>query len=86
MHDSYSTVGPDGLVAVGWRQLDFAVDLVVWTSDDGETWTSVSDSDSFIDLPGGQVMTAITSGGPGLVAVGADGTLDGYNPAVWTSP
>ena len=80
------TAGLDGLVAIGWRQTDFDIDLVVWRSQDGITWQSASDSDSFVDQSGAHVMTALTAFCTGLVAVGADGTLEGSTPAVWTSP
>ena len=76
------TVGGPGLVAVGseWER------AVVWTSADGVTWSRVppdeavfgGGSDSFY---GDMAMSAVTAGGPGLVAVG----WDPLGAVVWTS-
>ena len=94
------TVGGPGLVAVGvdgQNVWDYSLGQVaaVWTSVDGVTWSRVSHDDAvFGEKDGsedwaGQVMFGVTSGGPGLVAVGADiSPLSGvwtWGVAVWTS-
>jgi hypothetical protein len=79
-----------GLVAVGsggGRQ------AVVWTSNDGITWSRVPDPESVFargnqpsahhDPKAGMVMRSVTVGGPGLVAVGQD-TL-AWTAAVWVA-
>jgi len=78
------TEGGPGLVAVGEDNGDAAV----WTSPDGSIWSRVPHDEaafgsSLITSAGGgdKSMASVTSGGPGLVAVGSDGR----DAAVWTS-
>ena len=80
------TTGGPGLVAVGRRESDRVIDPVVWTSPDGETWSPAADLEEALRQTGGQLMTDVIEAGPGLVAVGADGSIAGVNAAVWTSP
>jgi len=61
--------GPDRFVA--------AADDV-WASADGIVWELIDDD----ALGGGRSVRAVSSGGPGFVAVGADSS---GNPAIWTS-
>ena len=82
--------GGPGLVAVGtdgshYDQVGFAEsgalefgDAAVWTSTDGLTWSRVPHDE---EVFGGAAMNGVTTGGPGLVAVGE--TISGA--AVWTS-
>ena len=78
------TVGGPGLVAVG----DANGIGLVWTSVDGRTWEPVPQDPAVFGDPSQEdferqliVLMSVTSGGPGLVAVGSvDGTA-----AVWTS-
>ncbi len=82
--------GGPGLVAVGTDgshydqngfeesgALEFG-DAAVWTSTDGITWSRVPHDEAVF---GGAAMNSVTTGGPGLVAVGE--TISGA--AVWTS-
>jgi hypothetical protein len=71
------TIGGPGLVAVGWDETNGAA---VWTSADGIVWSRVPPSDLLSSRlrDTGDSMTAVTAGGPGLVAVGG--------LTVWTSP
>ncbi len=67
------TAGGPGLVAVGWD----AMGAAVWTSPDGIIWSRVPHNEAVFgtqkpDLPVLE-MRSITAGGPGLVAVGANG-------------
>ncbi len=87
------TVGGPGLVAVGrdggigpWDN-NADANAAVWTSVDGITWSRVAHDETVFGSGGNPSMLAVTVGGPGLVAVGAD-----YWPSelaetpVWTSP
>ena len=57
--------------------------VALWTSPDGVTWTQVPrDEAVFGDMTS---VAAVTAGGPGLVAVGAD-IGEPIDAAVWTSP
>ena len=74
------TAGGPGLVAVGVDQPERDhMDAAVWTSPDGITSTRVRDDAALAG--GGSVMSSVTAGGPGLVAVG----FAGSGAAVWTS-
>ena len=81
------TIGGPGLVAVGWDESNGAA---VWTSADGIVWSRVPPSDLLSSRlrDSGDSMTAVTAGGPGLVAVGSNNVGDYHAsiPAVWTSP
>ncbi len=61
------TVGPAGLVAVGWSADDDSVWPAVWASADGLDWIYVEDG----DLGRGQ-MTAVAANALGYVALGFD--------------
>lgn len=81
------TAGAPGLVAVGEDKDDAAV----WTSVDGFTWSRVPHDEAVFggpdlssinfDAVSPASMASVTSGGPGLVAVGQDNG----DAAVWTS-
>ena len=76
--------GGPGYVAVGASVADSGgdIDPAVWVSEDGLSWERVV-SPSFED-PGSQWMESVSSGGPGVVAVGL--SLDGTGEGIWTSP
>jgi hypothetical protein len=92
------TVGGPGLVAVGGSDPDefdpdevpwgYGTVAAVWTSPDGFRWSRVPHSDAVFGpvvafgVAGSAVMTSVTAGGPGLVAVGEANSF----AAVWTSP
>jgi hypothetical protein len=81
------TVGGPGLVAVGWDgthsedRIEDEGDAAVWTSVDGFTWSRVPHDETVFGGSDDQHMWSVTAGGPGLVAVGTDGS----DAAVWTS-
>ncbi len=75
------TVGGPGLVAVGWDLAGGDADAAVWTSPDGVTWSRVLHDEEVFGGGSHQAMWHVTAGGPGLVAVGEDGS----DVAVWTS-
>lgn len=74
--------GPEGIVAVGYDTSPSGDRVpAVWISPDGRGWMRVEDPT--FEEPGHRWMNAITTGGPGLIAVGADGTSLVGDPAVW---
>jgi hypothetical protein len=82
------TAGGPGLVVVGFATetpipsaLNETWMAAVWTSTDGATWSRVPPQPEVLGGPGWQGMGAVTTGGPGLVAVG--GSPEG--PTAWTS-
>ena len=83
------TAGGPGLVAVGFDGgLDNrGSDAAVWTSVDGIVWSRIPHVEAVFGGDGQQRMLSVTVGGPGLVAVGFDTTLDAdrADAAVWTS-
>jgi hypothetical protein len=89
------TVGGPGLVAVGFdaKHGSDTANAAVWTSVDGITWARVLHDEDVFGGEGQQRMLGVTSGGPGLVAVGSDGrydlvedeSLNSADAAVWTS-
>ena len=86
------TAGGPGLVAVGREDKGADVDGAVWTSVDGLTWLRVTDEQGVFGGTGDQLMESVAAGGPGLVAVGWDGSggelrspTVGLDAAVWTS-
>jgi hypothetical protein len=82
------TLGGPGLVVVGHETTTRGAHRshpAVWTSADGVIWSRVPPSDSVPRGDREQFMTAVTAGGPGLVAVGG-GDGDATIPTVWTSP
>jgi hypothetical protein len=82
------TVGGPGLVAVGHDGAAQGLNsnAVVWTSRDGIAWSRVPHDQAIF---GGVWvgMNSVTAQGPGLVAVGLEGYVDGEDEraAVWTS-
>ena len=86
------TVGGPGLVAVGndggigpWDN-NADTNAAVWTSVDGITWSRVPHDETVFGTGGNPSMLAVTVGGPGLVAVGADYLPSEAETPVWTSP
>lgn len=74
--------GPEGFVAVGYDTLATGSRIpAVWLSTDGTEWSAIDDP-AFTE-PGHRWMNTVTTGGPGLVAAGADGTRFVGDPAVW---
>ena len=84
------TAGGPGVIAVGWDRSSSGEDAraAVWTSPDGVTWSRVPHDEQVFGGPEDQVMWSVTTGGPGVVAVGYAGSLSGDSAqaAVWTSP
>jgi hypothetical protein len=88
------TVGGPGLVAVGsdggigpWDH-NTGTHAAVWTSVDGTAWFRVPNNDALLGTGGNPApMLSVTTGGPGLVAVGSDWAMpDRARTPVWTSP
>ena len=72
----------DDLVAIGVDQGLQRGTATSWVSRDGSHW----DRARAAPVQEGAEFYAITSGGPGAVAVGAFGAPDSYVPEVWLSP
>lgn len=82
---SVAAAGP-GLVAVGTDDSGGDLDAAVWTSAYGSTWTRVPHVEAVFGGAHRQWMKGVTAGGPGVVAVGMDESIDGSSDAaVWTS-
>ena len=77
------TAGGPGLVAVGSDASGGVPDGAVWTSPDGITWSRVPHDEVVFGGERFQTMNSVTTGGPGLVAVGSDGPPLGPDAAVW---
>ena len=78
------TVGGPGLVAVGGSS--FGQDdgrATAWTSPDGITWSRVPHDEAIFGGRPDVSMSSVTSGGPGLVAVGESGFEGDFDAAVW---
>jgi hypothetical protein len=75
------------LVAVGGRDkcCKYDASAIVWTSPDGITWSRAPHNETVFD---GASMNSVTTGGPGLVAVGDGerGDDEHSDVVVWTSP
>jgi hypothetical protein len=75
------------LIAVGFRaRLPDDRDAMAWESNDGKTWRQASGATGTLSRPDIQEASDVTSGGPGAVAVGRDGTILEVDAAIWTSP
>lgn len=74
-----------GFVAVGGDGGELGRNAAVWVSAVGLVWSRVVDPEG-LDADGWQTMNAVTTGGPGLVAVGTSAPgLHKDDAAVWTS-
>jgi hypothetical protein len=82
-----ATAGGPGFVAVGSSGSIDDGDAAVWTSVDGITWSRVPHDEEVFGGPDSQRMLSVIAAGPGLVAVGADGSVTGrhWAAAAWTS-
>jgi actin-like ATPase involved in cell morphogenesis len=83
-HMNSVVAGGPGLVAVGFDHSAGHSDASVWASSDGITWSRVTDEAMFGGA-GDQTMNRVTTGGPGLVAVGYDVSGGTVQAAAWTS-
>lgn len=79
------TVGGPGFVAVGWDGVGGDRDAAIWTSTDGLSWNRVPHEEAVFGGPDAQLIASVTQGGPGLVAVGLDGSGGDFDAAVWVS-
>lgn len=78
--------GGPGFVAVGTSAPGLHKDdAAVWTSVDGQHWSRVADDSGVFTGSGDHQMSDVVVGGPGVVAVGAVGSVDEGVAAIWTS-
>lgn len=75
--------GGVGVVAVGQDSSTGRLDAAAWVSEDGNEWSRAAPE--ALHQPGGQAMTAVAGGGPGVVAVGWTNPAGEMDAAVWTS-
>lgn len=75
-----------GVIVVGSDTSGGDQDAAVWTSPDGLSWSRVQPDESVFGGDGDQAMWAVTAGGPGVIAVGLDGSGGDSDAAAWTSP
>ncbi len=76
------TAGGPGLVAVGADDFEFPTSAVVWVSEDGFSWSRVSDVEGVFE---DAEIKSVTVGGSGLVAVGTDDFDFPTTSVVWVS-
>ena len=74
-----------GLVAVGLDGSGPDADAAVWTSTDAMTWSRVAHDETAFGGERDQIMRAVDAAGPGLVAVGEDGSRGDIDAAIWVS-
>ena len=85
------TVAGVELIAVGLAGSSSGWDAAVWTSPDGITWSRIPHDESVFGGADSPRMSSVIVGGPGLVAVGWDGSGDGGfdndfgDAAVWVA-
>ena len=86
-HQEMSSVvaAAPGLVAVGREGSGGDQVAVVWTSVDGVVWSRAPDDDAVFAGERSEEMSSVIVVGPGLVAVGRDGSGGDQVAAVWTS-
>ena len=89
VHLTAVTAGGPGYIAVGSVATEDPADptvAAVWTSTDGRAWARVPHDDVVFGSDGWTAMSAVTVGGPGLVAVGTAAQPPGSAVgAVWVS-
>jgi hypothetical protein len=74
--------GP-GLVAAGLDSSGDDPNAAVWISDHGSSWARIAEPQ--LAGPGAQGIHDLVIGGPGIVAVGFDGSSGDYDGAIWVS-
>jgi len=79
-----AAAGP-GLVAVGADSSGDDVDVAVWVSSDGMTWSRVAQDEEALVVPDDQWATTMAATGFGLVAAGWEGLGEDSDAAVWVS-
>ncbi len=83
----------DRFVAVGSESSGADEHAAVWISTDGVDWNRIPHDEAVFGGPQGGVMSDVTAGGPGFVAVGTiwnwagvENSEQSAEPVVWTSP
>ena len=75
-----------GFTAVGTFGSAGRQNVVIWTSTDGQTWTSNSPSVTGLSGQGIQEITALTVSGSTLTGVGFTASPVSETPTIWRSP
>lgn len=77
------TAAASGFVATGGCGGPGRLDVVVWSSADGRTWTAASPPVPGLSGPGAQQITALTAAGTAVTGAGYTATLAGSHPTLW---
>ncbi len=72
-------------IAVGRHDDEDGAVAAVWRSTDGSSWERVLHDDAVFGPGGHQWMWSVTAAGPGVVAVGHQGSFDDRDVAIWYS-
>jgi hypothetical protein len=75
-----------GFVLAGTDGAPGRTDVLLWSSADGRAWRSVRPHGTGLDGPGAQRLTALTTLGDQLLAVGATTDDRGETPTLWLTP
>jgi hypothetical protein len=81
-----ATATPRGFVIAGTTGEPGSADVVLWTSADGRTWTSVRPAGTGLSGTGDQRLTGLTAVGTDLVGVGVTADHTGQQPTLWRRP
>jgi hypothetical protein len=77
---------PKGFVLTGTDGASGRADVLLWTSADGRAWRSIRPHGTGLDGPGAQRLTALTTLGDRLLAVGVMTGDRGETPTLWLTP
>jgi hypothetical protein len=77
---------PKGFVLAGTDGAPGRADVLLWSSADGRAWRSIRPHGTGLDGPGAQRLTALTTLGDRLLAVGVMTGDQGETPTLWLTP
>jgi hypothetical protein len=75
-----------GFVLTGADGAPGRTDVLLWSSTDGRAWRSIRPHGTGLDGPGAQRLTALTTLGDRLLAVGVTADDRGETPTLWLTP
>ncbi|MFL6054698.1 MAG: hypothetical protein ACJ72W_17520, partial [Actinoallomurus sp.] len=80
------TATPRGFVIAGTSGRPGAVDVMLWSSGDGRTWTSARPEGTGLSGKGDQKLNGLTAIGIDLLGVGTTSDHTGAQPTLWRRP